>query len=936
VQQADASNQTDSLPPSSDDDADPEEPQVDLSNLSGLSGLELLSATASIERSHSAPLNEAPKIKTEVEEEPVEEETQSDDAPPTDVVIKEEIEPPEEEMHDEPEAKEEDDIEMSDIEDAREKADASSLTDRAEPGITCQSSLKLLCEVANSLIEEEEAAVSRPQSPCDELDNKSIGGPMKRGPGRPRKDSKRSDSVEGSRGVKRPRSASPPLSPAPQLSPPVLEPWSSAKVRTEGLPPPSLTPNKTKMADLEAQQMEWELVSPSKSPPPLSPAESPSSASKKRKVGRPKKRMDHGCLTIVAKKPSSKSRLVGLLLAKKHLPDSSHSQGHKIKPKLKAEVKVKSWCEDEEVEWTMQPPRRHSAPSPPLSPHTPGRPVKSKSLPTPSTHSTHKPHKKPIMVLAKKKRANSTEQPTQPLKSSPQPLHVLGAVSCQLGSEHLLPGRLPCRVLVARGGLFYAGELSAVTPPDLYGVTLDGERSHRPHIHSREEILKDSILEVCPDTTPVAGTRVCAYWSQQYRCLYPGTVPPPSADDTDSRFVCVEFDDGDTGRINLEDIRLLPQDYPVIAYDPNPLQSLGKRRRRNSGASCDSQTKEKPVQPLQSVSEVEAGEAELSRQAEPEEEAELQEEAPPLLPQSPTVPVVELDPNVLSTEAAERERRRLKKKLRKEKLRRLEGDKKHRHKHHDCLKSHRHKHKHRHHKHKHRHSKSLSESVIVDNGHVEEKKPLTLVVHTKPPSSSMVPTTPPVLSTIKLKKEKKVRERQGSAESHSKMAAFLPDRKLWRWAGHNYKRLGKGRARKDFYKTIQRGNETISVGDCAVFLSTGRPDRPYIGRIESMWESWASSMVVKVKWFYHPEETVGCPETLPYPGALFESPHNDENDVQTISHKCEVLPLDNYKHRLSLEPHRLATIYDYNDIYYLAGYYDPTTTALRFEPGVHV
>lgn len=72
------------------------------------------------------------------------------------------------------------------------------------------------------------------------------------------------------------------------------------------------------------------------------------------------------------------------------------------------------------------------------------------------------------------------------------------------------------------------------------------------------------ILEVCTETVPSPGTRVCAYWSQQYRCLYPGTVPVPSADDTDSRFVCVEFDDGDSGRINLEDIRLLPQNYPVV------------------------------------------------------------------------------------------------------------------------------------------------------------------------------------------------------------------------------------------------------------------------------------------------------------------------------------------------------------------------------------
>lgn len=54
------------------------------------------------------------------------------------------------------------------------------------------------------------------------------------------------------------------------------------------------------------------------------------------------------------------------------------------------------------------------------------------------------------------------------------------------------------------------------------------------------------------------------------------------------------------------------------------------------------------------------------------------------------------------------------------------------------------------------------------------------------------------------------------------------------------------------------------VGDSAVFLSTGRPDRPYIGRIEAMWEL-CSTMVVKVKWFYHPEETVGCPLNLQYP-----------------------------------------------------------------------
>lgn len=49
------------------------------------------------------------------------------------------------------------------------------------------------------------------------------------------------------------------------------------------------------------------------------------------------------------------------------------------------------------------------------------------------------------------------------------------------------------RVLTAMGGLFYAGYLTAIRAPDLYGVTLDGERGNKPHIMSREDILRDAV-----------------------------------------------------------------------------------------------------------------------------------------------------------------------------------------------------------------------------------------------------------------------------------------------------------------------------------------------------------------------------------------------------------------------------------------------------------
>ena len=81
----------------------------------------------------------------------------------------------------------------------------------------------------------------------------------------------------------------------------------------------------------------------------------------------------------------------------------------------------------------------------------------------------------------------------------------------------------------------------------------------------------------------------------------------------------------------------------------------------------------------------------------------------------------------------------------------------------------------------------------------------------------------------------------------------------------------KGKARKLFYKAIVRGKEMIRIGDCAVFLSAGRPNLPYIGRIQSMWESWGSNMVVRVKWFYHPEET--SPGKRLHEGQVSRRPH---------------------------------------------------------------
>ncbi|XP_073538671.1 BAH and coiled-coil domain-containing protein 1 isoform X2 [Phyllobates terribilis] len=175
-------------------------------------------------------------------------------------------------------------------------------------------------------------------------------------------------------------------------------------------------------------------------------------------------------------------------------------------------------------------------------------------------------------------------------------------------------------------------------------------------------------------------------------------------------------------------------------------------------------------------------------------------------------------------------------------------------------------------------------------------------------------------------------QRLPSVENRPKISAFLPARQLWKWSGEPTQRRGmKGKARKLFYKSIVRGKETLHVGECAVFLSAGRPNLPYIGRIESMWESWGGNMVVKVKWFYHPEETKLGKRHSDGKNALYQSSHEDENDVQTISHKCQVVSRQQYDKMSHSKRYQ-----DRQNLYYLAGTYDPGTGRLVTAEGVPV
>ncbi|XP_049515568.1 trinucleotide repeat-containing gene 18 protein-like isoform X2 [Dermacentor silvarum] len=559
--------------------------------------------------------------------------------------------------------------------------------------------------------------------------------------------------------------------------------------------------------------------------------------------------------------------------------------------------------------------------------------------------------RKLVSVLRKCSRAvgptpNETDSDDQGSDSTENvPLSRLSA-AVRSGSDqpqqcYLLPEDLHdlTRVVMLEDGLFYTGYINEIQAPDVYGITLDGERGNRPHIFSREEILKEAVREVKPRSLKELpeGRRVCAYWSQQYRCLYPGLVakatsPNPSPSNA---LVYVEFDDGDSGKIPIEDVRLLPQDFHPIAGDPHPSLVLSKKRSRNTENGQEAGTSDQ--QHSRRVRKRKKSKAKKTQGAASSDESD-----------SDNGEVFD----VADGASASKKRRR---------------EHKHRrhHKHHRC--HHRHKHHKRHREHSTEaadktgtNGKATRRDSAATNASTCSSEPSTSgsSTHSSLPSGSgrsglkvRIRTSSTEMQqadaessddasedssssdeaeSVASKKGPAKRKRRLPSVEKSKIAAFLPMRQLWRWSGKSFRRPGlKGKAKKEFYKAICRGRESIRVGDCAVFLSTGRPNLPYIGRIETMWEGWSGNMAVRVRWFYHPEETKGLAKLRHSKGALFKSPHADVNDVQTISHKCEVLSWEEYRTSRGTRSDEATA-----DVYYLAGYYDPYVNTISIEPSL--
>lgn len=208
---------------------------------------------------------------------------------------------------------------------------------------------------------------------------------------------------------------------------------------------------------------------------------SSSERSSKRKGGTPKRHDDSpNTETIVAKKPKS---LIGYILASKDRVSDTNVKGMVYANSME-ELKIKNH-------------KQYASPSLELyttdssdSSYKAKHPFKyeqddDSSKPSSSAFSIFGDNKNELKKAHKRrhdKRKKTKKQMKEKRKIDAR---------CILKPHQLDQDKL--RVLTSMGGLFYAGCLSAIQAPDIYAVTLDGERGNRPHIMSREEILRDAV-----------------------------------------------------------------------------------------------------------------------------------------------------------------------------------------------------------------------------------------------------------------------------------------------------------------------------------------------------------------------------------------------------------------------------------------------------------
>lgn len=119
-------------------------------------------------------------------------------------------------------------------------------------------------------------------------------------------------------------------------------------------------------------------------------------------------------------------------------------------------------------------------------------------------------------------------------------------------------------ILLPNNGLVYEGIIQPIDNyDDLLLVRLKHER--QMYLIPIHDLCRVACRKMIPEdfTILTKGLRVCAYWSTSLRGLHPAIVKKIPQEIDESSMVSLAFDDGDTGLIKLDEIRLLPDNYDM-------------------------------------------------------------------------------------------------------------------------------------------------------------------------------------------------------------------------------------------------------------------------------------------------------------------------------------------------------------------------------------
>lgn len=498
----------------------------------------------------------------------------------------------------------------------------------------------------------------------------------------------------------------------------------------------------------------------------------------------------------------------------------------------------------------------------------------------------------------------------------------------QRSSKSDSSGKRSMRVIAPIDGWLYSGQLSVddnLTSNGVpqYVVKLDGDATRSNYLFSAEAILRDVIKEVRVKTVSELrkGARICCYWSRQYKCLSTGVVTSRTFEATKS-LVSVKYDNGDLSALPLEDLRLLPPDYPKYMSNCDPLLLA-----RNGGGVHNSSNVTSNLSNSSSSTIINSnGSSKIAIEC---NQTASPDPRPNDMNNTTTTKIdvsrVEAKPDV---NLAEKSRATV------ENTRTMSSPGVEVAAHHRV-------------EYPEDKSDQLDGQRAVDDDDDDDDDAATI-----PPTDETIDfitsestpkpqdenqheyldkdecaerdamTKDSITLTAETQLNNSINNNTNTSRASSEENNFGIEYCPWMFDGPPRRIRRHGRTYRDNYSAIRRGNEVLRIGDSAELMPRDESILPFIAKIDELWATGRGEMRVRVRWYYRLVETEGEPfELKDGENALFETDHEDDNDVQSIYRATKILSWTDYsKNSLG---HVNKNTDNTPKIFYLAGYYDP-------------